>query len=166
MSDKINMNDKINRCKYCHPSVESHSAGFCCTVNGWEDENVRKITKDDCENCEKFESKYIECPITVQKIVNKKINTKETSDNCGCLCEVRPCGEEYQGKSFVGVYLGRLPIAIYTSFNKKTGVLENSTMNNPAFFVPELRKIVYGYESWWRHIRSKEDLKNITEKDI
>lgn len=162
----MNMNDKINRCKYCHPSVEPHSAGFCCTANGWEDENVRKITKDDCENCEKFESKCIEYPITVQKIVNKKIDTKETDHKCGCFCEVRPCGEEYQGKSFVGVYLGQFPIMIYSSFNKKTGILKNSTLKNPAIFVPKLRKIVYGYESWWRMIQSEEDLNSVMEKDI
>ena len=148
MNDKINLKDKINRCKYCHLSVEPHSVGFCCTVNGWEDESIRKITKHDCDNCTNFESRYIEYPIVVQNIENEKINTKEIGHRCGCLCEVRPCGEEYQGKSFVGVYLGRLPIAIYSSFERRTGVLKNSTMSNPAFFVPELRKIIYGYESW------------------
>ena len=166
MNDKINLKDKINRCKYCHLSVEPHSVGFCCTVNGWEDESIRKITKHDCDNCTNFESRYIEYPIVVQNIENEKINTKEIGHKCGCLCEVRPCGEEYKGKTFLGLYLGRLPIAIHTSFERNTGVLRNSTMNNPAIFVPELKKIIYGYESWWREIQNAEDFKGITEKDI
>ena len=37
---------------------------------------------------------------------------------------------------------------------------------NPAIFVPELNKIVFGYESWWSEIESEEDFKQITDKDI
>ena len=67
---------------------------------------------------------------------------------------------------FLGIYLGDLPIAIHSSFNRKSGVLNNSTMNNSAIFVPELKKIIYGCESWWREIESVEDFKGISKEDI
>jgi len=59
-----------------------------------------------------------------------------------------------------------LPIAIHTSFSSDTGILKNSTMNNPAIFVPELKKIIYGCESWWREIESVDDFTSISEEDI
>ena len=41
-------------------------------------------------------------------------------------------------------------------------------MTNPAIFVPELKKIIYGYESWWGAITNKDDLSdlNISDEDI
>ena len=37
---------------------------------------------------------------------------------------------------------------------------------NPAIFVPELGKIIFGMESWWGRIKSEEELKDITDGDI
>lgn len=84
----------------------------------------------------------------------------------GCLVAVRPCGEEYGEKTYLGIYLGELPIQILSSYNLDTGILTNSTMQNPGIFVPELRKIVYGCGSWWREIKSVDELEAITNKDI
>ena len=50
--------------------------------------------------------------------------------------------------------------------NPDTGILTNSTMQNPGIFVPELRKIVYGCGSWWREIKSVDELEAITNEDI
>lgn len=61
---------------------------------------------------------------------------------------------------------GELPIQILSSYNPDTGILTNSTMQNPGIFVPELRKIVYGCGSWWREIKSVDELKAITDEDI
>lgn len=69
-------------------------------------------------------------------------------------------------KTYLGFYLGDLPIGIVSSYDEKTSILSNRTMNNPAIFVPKLRKIVYGMESWWREIKSIEDFKAISEDDI
>lgn len=41
-----------------------------------------------------------------------------------------------------------------------------STMNNPAIFVPELKKIIYGCESWWKTIRSVDEFSKISNEDI
>ena len=32
--------------------------------------------------------------------------------------------------------------------------------------MPELKKIIYGCESWWHEITSVEELKDITDSDI
>ena len=129
-----------------------------------QDVNNRKNSK--CEECKKYKSRYIEYPLTINGIENAKIETKGIRYECGTLCEVVPCGEEYGGKSYIGIYIGDLPISITTSLDEKTCILKNSTFNNPAIFVPELKRIVYGCGSWWRAIRSLEDFKGISEEDI
>ena len=53
-----------------------------------------------------------------------------------------------------------------TSYKESTGQLINSTMNNPAIFVPELKKIIYGCESWWKTIRSVDEFSKISNEDI
>ena len=67
------------------------------------------------------------------------------------------CKGKYNEKTYIGIYIGDLPIQILTSYKESTGQLINSTMNNPAIFVPELKKIIYGCESWWKIIRSVDE---------
>lgn len=139
---------------------------FHCIVDGWENENVKNVSREDCENCSKFSSRYIEYPIIVNEIESEEIKPYTLGYECGTLCEIRPCGEEYENKSYLGIYLGELPITIATSYDKDTGVLKNRAVNNPAIFVPELKKIIYGCESWWREIESAEDFAGISDNDI
>lgn len=73
---------------------------------------------------------------------------------------------EYNEKTYIGIYIGDLPIQILTSYKESTGQLINSTMNNPAIFVPELKKIIYGCESWWKTIRSVDEFSKISNEDI
>jgi len=35
-----------------------------------------------------------------------------------------------------------------------------------AIFVPELGEIIYGYASWWGHINSVDEIKDISDDDI
>lgn len=72
----------------------------------------------------------------------------------------------YNEKTYIGIYIGDLPIQILTSYKESTGQLINSTMNNPAIFVPELKKIIYGCESWWKTIRSVDEFSKISNEDI
>jgi hypothetical protein len=84
----------------------------------------------------------------------------------GSLVKVRPCGEEYQGKTYIGIFLGNLAIDNICYLNKQTKELEIFPHTNPAIFVPELKKIVFGCESWWGKINSIEEIKDITDEDI
>lgn len=62
-------------------------------------------------------------------------------------------------------YVEILPFAVQ-AYKESTGQLINSTMNNPAIFVPELKKIIYGCESWWKTIRSVDEFSKISNEDI
>ena len=62
--------------------------------------------------------------------------------------------------------LGDLPIGAFISFHHDDQKLHISPLCNPAIFVPELKKIIYGCESWWGEIESPEDFKEITSEDI
>ena len=163
---KIEAKTKQKRCRFCHPFMGKNHDECHCVVDGWEDDKVKVVSMEQCEQCEKFDSKFIEYPLTIKGIDNAEIDTSGLGHTCGTLCEISPCGKEYEGKSYIGIYLGDLPIAISTSYHRETGILENRTMNNPAIFVPELKTIIYGCESWWREIESIEDFKGISKDDI
>lgn len=163
-TNEVEAKTKQERCRFCHPSI-SDAPNWHCVVDGREGDKVKVVTAEQCEQCEKFDSRFIEYPLTIQGIDNAKIDTFGLGHECGALCEI-PCGKEYEGKSYIGIYLGDLPISITTSYHRESGILENRTMNNPAIFVPELKKIIYGCESWWREIESIEDFKGISKDDI
>lgn len=123
-------------------------------------------SEEVCNNCQEFNSRFIEYPITVSKIDTDSFMEKGLYDNhVGNLVKIKPCAEEYEDKTFLGIFLGELPIAPHISHNSDTNVLSVKTIQNPAIFVPELKKIIYGNESWWSFIKDLSD-NIITENDI
>jgi hypothetical protein len=106
----------------------------------------------------------IEYPIEVSKI--KLYALPNLSDKVGSWVSVRPVGEEYGGKTFLGIYLGDLPSYASESYNIVTKEVEVLLSKNPAIYVPDLKKVIRGYESWWGVIDSPEKLQKITDKDI
>ena len=50
-------------------------------------------------------SKYIEYPLTINGINNESIDTNSLSGKCGDLCEVRPCGEKYNNKTYIADFV-------------------------------------------------------------
>lgn len=147
MEDKA----KIKRCKYSHPHFKNNSIEYHCVVDGWEDDKVRICKKGECESCQKFKSKYVEYPITVHEIENKPIDTSGLGHEAGSLVAIRPCAKEYNEKTYIGIYIGDLPIQILTSYKESTG---------------QLKKIIYGCESWWKTIRSVDEFSKISNEDI
>lgn len=121
-----------------------------------------------CKSCEYYSPRWLQFPITVNEIINTPVKTECTLSHKkpGTLCRIRPCGKEYENKTFLGIYIGELPDAIYSSYNSETKSVINHTSVSPAIFVPALSKIVYGSESFWSVIDSEEDLKDITDSDI
>jgi hypothetical protein len=83
----------------------------------------------------------------------------------GELVMIRPCDPTLNGKTYLGFYLGDLPIGTGLRL-EKNNTLKVTFHHNPAIFVPQLGRIVYGCESWWGPIRSEDDLKQITDADI
>lgn len=116
--------------------------------------------------CDDYRCIYIEYPIEVSKI-NYDTNKGGYRDSeIGKLAKIRPCGEEYQNKTYLGIYLGDLPVSHHISHNPDTKELNVSFNNNPAIFVFELNQIIYGCESWWGIIKNETDLREITDIDI
>jgi len=118
--------------------------------------------------CDEFASIWISYPMVVSAIVTKPIDYKNNYLNrdLGNLVKIRPCGEEYKNKTYLGLSLGELPTSISSSYSPTTHVLTNSTSHNPAIYVFDLHKIIFGYESWWSAIENENELKEITDKDI
>lgn len=86
---------------------------------------------------------------------------------CGTWVAVRPCDDASKGKTFLGVYLGELALSQGCSFQRATGILSvYMGMHNPAIYVPELKRIVFGCGSWWGVIEGPEGLKKISDQDI
>lgn len=163
----MNADKKINRCRYSHPSFRWKSYEWLCHVDGWADDKIKAVTEDVCESCEKFSSQYIEYPLTIQGIENTFAeDAKLHLHPCGSLVKIALCGEEHGGKTYLGILLGDLPIGTTVSFHHDDQKLHIGAMTNPAIFVPELKKIVYGMESWWSEIENPDDLKDITSDDI
>lgn len=84
----------------------------------------------------------------------------------GTLVAIRPCGEKYKNKTYLGMYLCSAPTGVIGEQRGDKIILKMSDYVNPAIYLPELDEIVWGYESWWGEIKSEEDLKQITDEDI
>lgn len=116
--------------------------------------------------CDNYKSMYIEYPIEVSKIIQDTDRSSFRDSEIGKFVRIRPCSEEYQGKTYLGLYLGELPVGFQISHNSETKELKVSFNINPAILIFDLKKIVYGCESWWGFIKTDEDLEYITNKDI
>lgn len=66
----------------------------------------------------------------------------------------------------LGIYLGDIPIGATAMLEKATQALMITPHSNPAIYIPDLKRVVFGCESWWGTIEGPEDLKKITDQDI
>lgn len=160
MSNEIKRN--CNTCKFGIIKT-------CDTLKNNEEyqkEDTDKWEFKDNFICNDYKCMYIEYPIQVSKI-NKNLDTTGFRDSSiGSFVKIRPCAKEYKNKTFLGLYLGELPIDIRVSHNCYTKELTLSYDTNPAIYVFDLKKIVFGCESWWGIIKNEADLKSITDIDI
>lgn len=110
----------------------------------------------------------LQYPITVHGITYSEPELVRYSRlSVGKFVAVRPCAKEHGGKTFLGVYLGDIALSTMVQFHPQTGVLEaGHSMHNPALWVPELQRIIFGCGSWWRVLKTPEELRQITNADI
>jgi hypothetical protein len=110
----------------------------------------------------------IQYPITVHGITYSKDELVDyRRSHVGKYVAVRPVDKSLEGKTFLGIYLGDIAVSMLVRFHAKSGVLEaGHAMHNPAIWVPDIKRIVFGRESWWGAIKSPADLKQITDADI
>ena len=79
---------------------------------------------------------------------------------------VRPCDKELLGKTFLGVLLGDMALSTSVSLEGDGTLMVRRSMYNPAMYVPDLNRVVFGCGSWWAAINSPEGLHQITDADI
>jgi hypothetical protein len=83
---------------------------------------------------------------------------------CGDWVSVRPAAGD---KTYLGVLLGEFPTGVALGINRKNSHLRVSLGPfNPAIYVPDLKRVVFGYESWWGKLKGPDDLRQITDADI
>lgn len=86
---------------------------------------------------------------------------------CGDPVRVRIVGEE---GTHLGVYLGDFVCSdggAFMAYHKPTEEIRIPLRTNPAIFVPALRRVVWGAESWWAPVKDPDDLERaITDADI
>lgn len=104
--------------------------------------------------------------IRVKSIVTKDIQYNTGRYGCGHLVKIRPCGEEYENKTYLGILLGNLPLDFVVSYSEEDEILTVSSFQNPGIYVPALKKIIFGAESFWGRISTEDELKDITDSDI
>ena len=98
----------------------------------------------------------------------KDVNFQETKvirESTGSLVKIRPVGEEYGGKTYIGFLLGEIATGISVGVNDDAIIVSHNHYN-PAIFVPELKKVIFGYESWWGVIKDESELMDITDNNI
>ena len=108
-------------------------------------------------------------PITVNKIEFDKsdlIQEKVLFGEVGDMVSIRPCADEYKNKTFLGILLGELPLGYSVSLKEGGILIVRRSSFNPAIFVPDINKTIFGCESWWGVIKDEKQLKEITDKDI
>lgn len=76
---------------------------------------------------------------------------------------VRPVDSQ---KTFLGIYLGDAPIMLIGAYNIPDQEIQVFAKVNPQIFIPELMKVVFGYECWWARIEDESQLRQITDIDI
>jgi len=104
-------------------------------------------------------------PLTVNE-VRVRGTAERTDAKVGSWVAVRPCDAPSENKTFLGIYLGDLPTGPMVNHAPKSGTLFIDIKTNPAIWVPDQNRIVWGMGSWWGIIESANDLKKITNQDI
>jgi hypothetical protein len=105
----------------------------------------------------------IEFPVEVSNIESEIAASTYRTKDIGKWVSVRPVKVN---KTYLGVFLGELPLDIIHHYHIETKVLTVYPQRNPAIYVPDLKRIVWGIESWWGIIKSPDELRQITDADI
>lgn len=79
---------------------------------------------------------------------------------------IRPVAEEYGGRTLFGVRIGDIATSVQLSLTADGVLRVGPCHNNPAIFVPDLYRVIFGFESWWGSIKSPDKLREITDSDI
>jgi len=101
----------------------------------------------------------------IKNIILKEPPIYERYKDKGQFVKVKPCAKEYEGKTYLGLYLGDLPQSVAGKYKEDTYEI-NYSVTNPYIYIPEKNTFVWGSNSWWGHIKTEKDLEEIKDTDI
>jgi len=132
---------------------------------------IGKLSNGIAEHKQKFDTMDdIKFPVEISDVKGHFSRPKKgvmTGIEVGALVRIRPCAEQYKEQTFLGMYIGEIPIDVVYEREKATGVLHVRTYNNCAFYVFELSTVIFGCESWWAELKDDDDVdRMITDADI
>lgn len=160
MNDSKISEVKKVKCADCRNRNLVDFDGFYCKAKE-EKVDIKEFSNE--RECSNFDSKYIQYPIEVSGIDIPDRKGYRAGSQTGKFVKIRPCKED---KTFLGIYLGEIDAGMMVQHSRETKELKIYRHFNPAIFVPDLNKVVFGCESWWGIIESEDDLKEITNDDI
>lgn len=109
----------------------------------------------------------IEYPVPISA-VDVEISMASRNLKPGTPVAVRLAGSD--DRTYFGIYLAEMPVsfadAVAIGLHVATHLLRVSSSSNPAMFVPDLGRVVWGLESWWTKIESEAHLRAITDDEI
>lgn len=84
----------------------------------------------------------------------------------GDFVQVRLASNEDEN-TYLGIFLGMLDYKPAANYNHEQQTLQVVlTGSSPAIYVPKLKRVVFGFESWWKKINKESDLEDITDEMI
>ena len=152
---------RTDECRFDFPMI-----GNELSIKHWCKKFQKEIVDgSECNDCECFKNKYIVYPIEVTGLDLDEIDYSGLcyKNRIGQPVKIRPCNEN---NTYLGVFVGELPLHSTASFNEETGRLKIGTISNPAILVPTLGKIVFGCESWWSFVENEDDLEKEISDDM
>lgn len=157
-------------CRHSFPNIRDGKPERKCLHSATGKDDGKPANEAACSNCPNYDSRYITYPLTITGIEQMLPDErkKETKP-----CRIRPCDPGCEGRTYFGIHLGDFPFTIGVSHNRRSGRLSVNPVGNPAIYVPELNRVVFGMESWWSAFDSwteamewLETEKPITDEDI
>jgi hypothetical protein len=115
------------------------------------------MEQDKCENGEIVACDKLNFPVEVSAIEILSDRQRRDAAKVGALVRVRPCAKDCGDKTYLGIFLGDLPLEVDAFYRDKSHKLTIGLHRNPAMFVPELKRVVWGCGSWWGFIEKPED---------
>lgn len=114
------------------------------------DGGLRQIDGEgrDCRGCRSFDDKRIRYPLVVEGIDVDSFSQMPSREQAGSLVLVWFMEGEERRRDW-GILLGELAIEPLVSYSRDTRRISVNALGNPAIFVPSVRRIVWGCESWW-----------------
>ena len=121
---------------------------------------AKAMTEFEDEHGEIVLPKEFKYPLTVSKIMGRGI--PGSGARAGMLVRVRPVKDK---KTYPGIYLGDLLRSVDLFMGSKSNALFVAQRSNPAIWVPDLNRVVWGDSSWWGEIETEEDAKKLISDD-